>query len=370
MKKLLLVICLLFTGLSIAKTNDKILMLVSAHGGESQPALNYDLEELAQAYLVLTDNGLDVDIVSPEGGPVYVHNKKDDLPYMQTFKKSTLGLKKLNKTLAANAVNPWLYDALFIVGGDGAMFDLPIHTATQKLITHFAQNAHPVAAVCHGPAALVNVKGKDGKPFIAGKQVNSFTRAEDNAFSSDVMGQFPFVLQDKLEQVGATFVSNRPMLPYVAISENLITAQNPMSVPGAVDALLLKLGKTPKPRKLFKDEATMKLISMARNMGTSVIDVALAQSPEKYNLQYLALYGFYSYGLAETKAEKLKELTIKATIQNHFNHPHYMASLIKAYAEQKQMSNASKLLKQMENTYPEFEGLGELRSIILPNIHS
>ena len=349
---------------------NKVLMLVSAYGGESQPALNYDLEELAQVYLVLRDNGVAVDIISPKGGAVYVHNKKDELAYMQRFKQLTNGLHKLRNTKAASEINPNEYDALFIVGGDGAMFDLPVHAETQKLISHFAQNQQPVAAVCHGPAALVHIMNKDGKPFIAGKQINSFTRLEDQAFSSDVLGQFPFVLQDKLEEIGANFVSNRPMLPYVAVFENLITAQNPMSVADAAEALLLKLGKTPKPRELFKDEATMKLIARARSMGTSVINVALAQTPELYNLQYLALYGFYSYDLAESQADKLKELELKAAIQSHFSHPHYMASLIKAYVEQKQLKQAANLLTELQDKFPKFESLQELKLLISPKIHS
>lgn len=43
----------------------------------------------------------------------------------------------------------------------------------------FYQSGKIVSAVCHGPAALVGVKGADGKNIFAGKKATAFTRAEE-----------------------------------------------------------------------------------------------------------------------------------------------------------------------------------------------
>ena len=362
---LILLLSLLST-VSSASNAPRVALLISHHGGAEAPSLNYDLEELAQVYLVLADNGVALELVSPRGGSVFVASNKDKLDYIQRFKQQTPALQQLGNTYSAQQALNRDYDAIFIIGGDGAMFDLPNHEATQAFISRFAGAGWPIAAVCHGPAALVNVRDKNGEYLVSGKRVNGFTRLEDQAFSGELLSQFPFILQDKLEQRGAKFVSNAPMLPFVAVDGNLITAQNPMSVADAAESLLIKLGRKPSEREPFKEEATMKLISMARAMGPAVITRAVKISPNDYDMQYLALYGFYSYGLAQNEQEKVTELGIKAEINKHFSHPQYMASLIQAYVEQDQMQSAKTIYGQLKAQYPKFGSLASLSSLISP----
>ncbi|MEW6984331.1 type 1 glutamine amidotransferase domain-containing protein [Colwelliaceae bacterium 6471] len=338
---------------SFAET--RVALLISGYGSEGDTNISYDLEELAQTYLVLNDNGIELDIISPKGGAVHVHNKKDVLPYIQQFKQKTPALKQLMNTLSAKQAQNNEYDALMIIGGNGAMFDLPVHTETQTFIQQFVTQQAPIVAVCHGPAALINVKLENGDFFLKGKRVNSFTVKEEHAFKAELIDKYPFMLEPTLKERGAKFVSNLPMLPYLAEDGLLITAQNPMSVAKAADALLVKLGKTPKARTLFKDEATMQLISQARIEGAYLIDLALATSKDNYNLQYLALYGFYAYKLAETQAHKLIELRIMERIGEHFSHPNYSEALAKAYLEQGFDEKAKTEVKALKNNFPTFE---------------
>ena len=336
----------------------KVAMLISGYGTTENPHLSYDLEELAQAYLVLNDNGVDIDIISPKGGSVLVKNNKDDLDYIQTFKK--YALTKLKNTLSSEQAVNTDYDALFIVGGDGAMFDLPSHKQTQAWITRLVNNNKVIAAVCHGPAALVDIKLDNGEYFVSGKQVNGFTRIEDLAFKKENIALYPFVLQTKLEERNAHFVHNAPMLPFVAVDKHLITAQNPMSVAMAADALVLKLGLTPKTRKQFKDEATLNLVAKARTNGAYLIDIALATEPDKYNMNYLALYGFYAYGVADSEHEKRISLKLKEQIGKHFRHPKYMESLISAYLSQNLPEKAKAAFETLKLQFPKHEISNEL----------
>lgn len=340
--KFLLVLTLTITPF-IGHTQTKVAMLISGYGNQNEGKISYDLEELAQSYLVLTNNGVNVDIISPLGGVVPVHNKKDDLAYIQDFKSKAL--VKLQNTLSVTEAGQQDYQALMIIGGDGAMFDLPFDQNTQNFIRSFTEINQPIAAVCHGPAALVNIKKNNGDYYLAGKTINSFTDKEEHAFSSELLDKFPFMLQNTIEQRGAKFVSNSPMLPFVAQDGNLITAQNPMSVAKAAEALLLSLGITPTARPLFKDEATMLLVSQAKSSGAFLIDLALAQSPEMYDLNYLALYGFYAYKLADSPTEKFVELQIMEVVGQHFSHPKYSEALIRAFMEQG-LLNKAKLEKQ------------------------
>ena len=339
----------------------RILMLVSSHGSTDQPDLSYDLEELAQAYLVLHDNGVELDIASPRGGAVLVKTNKDDLEYIQRFK--SLALAKLQNTKQAASVQVADYDGVFIVGGGGAMMDLPFHAPTQALLGQFVAQEKIITAVCHGPAAIADIKRPDGTYFVADKTVNSFTNIEERAFSKESMASFSFLTQDRLTENGGRFVHNKPMLPFVAIDQNLITAQNPSSVARAAEASVLKLGLPIKPRDLFKDEATMELVSQARSSGSALIDIALAHDPEQYDLNYLALYGFYAYSLAADE-DKQVELDLMTTIGNHFQHAKYDAALIERMVEQGRMGQAEKKFTLFKQRYPEDEQLEALSRMV------
>lgn len=342
----------------------KVLMLISGYGNETRPELSYDLEELAQSYLVLHDNGVDLDIATPSGGAVLVKTNKDDLTYIQRFK--SIALHQLENTKAVTGINASDYNGVFIVGGAGAMFDLPSDNATQTLLTNFAAQQHVIAAVCHGPAAIADIKLPNGKFLIEGKKVNGFTNIEEHAFSGEHISMFPFLVQDKLIQNGGMFVSNDPMLPFVAVDKNLITAQNPSSVPNAAEAMLLKLGVTPKPRDPFADEATMELIAEAKNNGTVAIDLALLKNPQMYDLNYLALYGFYAYALAPDTRKNV-ELDLMETISQHFQHPAYEAALIKALVEQDRNLAANEALATFLTRYPSHEDASALTALVNPS---
>ena len=358
-----LLFILLFITPVWAYAQAKVAMLISGYGNQNEGKVSYDLEELAQSYLVLTKNGVEVDIISPAGGAVPVHNKKDDLAYIQEFKHKTPALKQLQQTLSTKQASQNTYDGLMIIGGDGAMFDLPFDLDTQNLITQFVHTNKTITAVCHGPAALINIKGVDGEYFLTGKTVNSFTEIEEHAFSSELIDQFPFMLQAKLEARGAKFVSNSPMLPFIAQDDKLITAQNPMSVAKAAEAMLLSLGITPKARAHFKDEATMELVSKAKNSGPFLIDLALAQSPEQYDINYLGLYGFYAYRLADTAEKKRQELQIMEVVGKHFSHPKYSEALIRAFVEQKQFHKAKQEKARFFKQFPNSKLAEEFQSI-------
>lgn len=361
MKRLICLLTLLFSVATAAQDDQKrIAMLISSYGNTAEPDLSYDLEELAQAYLVLRDNEVNIDLVSPKGGPVLVKTNKDNLNYIQRFK--SLALKNLQNTLSAAEVSSEDYDGIFIIGGGGAMMDLPKDPKTQALLTQFAHRDAIITAVCHGPAAIVDIKLPNGRYLVDGKKVNSFTNLEERAFSKENIDKFPFLVEDKLVERGGVFTSNAPMLPFIAVDNNLITAQNPGSVAKAAEAMLVKLGLTPKSRTPFIDEATMSLISQARTNGSFNIDVALARTTEQYDLNYLALYGFYAYQLADD-ASKQVELDIMKTIANHFQHPMYDSSLIQALVEQGFKADAEAKFVLFKQRYPNHETLAQLAAL-------
>jgi putative intracellular protease/amidase len=123
------------------------------------------------------------------------------------------------------------FDAIYFVGGHGPMLDLATNKDSQALIAEFYESGRIVSAVCHGPAALVNVKLSDGEWLIAGAEVTGFSNAEED--SIDYSKFMPFMLEDELNQKsGGHFVKAEQdwgEKVVVAKDGRLITGQNPFS---------------------------------------------------------------------------------------------------------------------------------------------
>ena len=132
MKTSISILLILFIPFS-AWSQTKVAILISGYGNQGDTQLSYDLEELAQSYTVLKENGIDVDIVSPQGGAVPVHDKKDHITYFKAFKSQASN--QLMNTISAQAALKNDYHGLMIIGGDGAVFDLPTHHGTKSHVS-------------------------------------------------------------------------------------------------------------------------------------------------------------------------------------------------------------------------------------------
>jgi putative intracellular protease/amidase len=123
------------------------------------------------------------------------------------------------------------FDAIFFVGGHGPMLDLVDDKDCQLLIAEFWNTGKIVSAVCHGPAALLNVKDSRGEYIIKDAQVTGFCNTEEDEIQYT---QFmPFSLEDELnKKSGGGFVKaekNWGEKTVVAKDGRLITGQNPYS---------------------------------------------------------------------------------------------------------------------------------------------
>ena len=111
------------------------------------------------------------------------------------------------------------------------MFDLASDSTSQKLINEFYESGKVVSAVCHGPAALVNVKLASGEHLLAGQNVTGFSNSEEDA--TGMTSLMPFKLEDSLNEAsGGKFVkAAEDWGANVATGRNgrLITGQNPAS---------------------------------------------------------------------------------------------------------------------------------------------
>ena len=231
-----------FAKQNVASNSDqqkRVLMVVSGYGeNQGQDKPGYEFDEFSKAYAVFKANNIAVDIASPKGGAVVADKYDPEKSYNVSVLADKAIMAKLDNTLKTSALKASDYDGVFVVGGKGAMFDLPKDTALQGLIADIYQQQGVVAAVCHGPAALIDVKLSDGSYLVADKAVNGFTNAEEKLFGKKWLNDYEFLLEDKLIERGAKFQSSNIMLPHLATDERLITGQNPTSTVDVAVALV------------------------------------------------------------------------------------------------------------------------------------
>ncbi|OBZ13186.1 MULTISPECIES: type 1 glutamine amidotransferase domain-containing protein [Bacillales] len=195
------------------------------------------LSEFAEAYMAFTEKGYEVAVASPLGGEGPVDPGSVDASTPQEI----LDAKKyLQNTIKLDGVTADDYDAIFLPGGHGTMYDLPGDANLQKLLRDFYEGNKIVAAVCHGPAGLVGATLSNGQPLVAGKKVNAFTDREEAQTTLDK--HLPFLLESKLRDLGAIFVAAPNWSTHYEVDGNLITGQNPQSTLAVTKAVIEKLG--------------------------------------------------------------------------------------------------------------------------------
>ena len=249
----------------------KILTVVtSTHKmGSSTKKTGYELTELARAYYVFQANGFEIDIASPLGGkPPVVIDDEDMGSYDFAFLNDTTAQYKTSHTIPLDSVVAENYEAVFFVGGKGAMFDFPENTAIQEIVRAYYQSNKVIGAVCHGPAALVNVTLDNGKSLLQDKTVSGFTNEEELLLIPEAASIFPFLLENKLVAQGARFNSGKMYLDQISHDDNLITGQNPWSVWSVAETVVQQLGYQPKYREITPEENAVSILITYHQLGS------------------------------------------------------------------------------------------------------
>lgn len=229
--KYIFVVVLALSGLAASATETamkKILFVVTSHSelGNTGKQTGFYFSEVSHPYYVLSRD-YEIDIVSPKGGAAPFEGlDNSDAISMNLYNNQTFR-NKIANTLTPAQVNPDDYCAIYYAGGHGVMWDFADNTALADICTKIYEKGGVVAAVCHGPAGLVNVTLSNGQKLIAGKHLVSFTnREEDINGTSSVV---PYMLENALLDAGCTFEQQKPWSDFTVEDQRLITGQNPMS---------------------------------------------------------------------------------------------------------------------------------------------
>ena len=207
-------------------------MVVTSHNAiDATHPTGLWFEEFAVPYKALQEHGFTITVASPLGGNAPIDPRSEDAAQNEASIRDVL--QHTHKLTEVNAAN---FDAIFIPGGHGTMFDLPEDTTLQALLKTFADTGKIIASVCHGPASLVGVRLADGTPLVAGKRLTAFTDDEERAAQLDT--RMPFLLESRLRELGGVFIEKPNWSDHVERDGNLITGQNPQSSASVAQALI------------------------------------------------------------------------------------------------------------------------------------
>jgi putative intracellular protease/amidase len=229
----------------------KVLMVITSHDqlGNTGRKTGFWLEELAAPYYVFKEAGADITLASPKGGRPPLDPKSNE-PEFRTdltrrFESDAAANALLDKTLRLDSVKQEDYDTVFYPGGHGPMWDLAEDKNSIRLIESFIAAGKSIAIVCHSTGALRHVKGPDGKLLVENKEVTGFTNGEEEAVGLTKV--VPFLVEDEMLKLGATFSKKRDWAVHVVTDGLLITGQNPSSSGPAARTLLAALQLKAKP---------------------------------------------------------------------------------------------------------------------------
>jgi putative intracellular protease/amidase len=224
----------------------KILMVLTSHDklGDTGKKTGFWVEEFAAPYYVLSDAGAEITLASPKGGqpPIDPSSTTEDAQTEATrrFDTDEELKKKLSKTKKLEEVDASDYDGVFYPGGHGPLWDLANDLKSISLIEEFNDKMKPMAFVCHAPGVLANVEDHK-KPLVRGKDVTGFANSEEDAVG--LTNVVPFLVEDKMNQLGANYSKGDDWSSYVLVDGKLITGQNPASSEKAARELLRLLQK-------------------------------------------------------------------------------------------------------------------------------
>ncbi|ORY42270.1 DJ-1/PfpI family protein [Rhizoclosmatium globosum] len=209
-----------------------ILFVLTNHAdlGTTGKKTGYWVSEVAHPYNHLK-NHFNITFASPKGGvapvdPGSVQAHADDAEVI-AFLADPVAKDMIANTKVLSTLKPADYDCILYPGGHGPMYDLYSDATSVEFCRQMYEDKKIVAALCHGPAGIAQVKLSDGSYMVKGKNVTGFANTEEDAVQ---LSQFmPFLLEDVLKANGGIYSKTADWGSHVVVDGKLVTGQNPGS---------------------------------------------------------------------------------------------------------------------------------------------
>jgi putative intracellular protease/amidase len=202
----------------------RILIVVTNHQNIGTNKTGLWLEEYAVPFNEFRQSGYDITVKSIQGGKIPLDPNSLEGVDQEEYKEALSILEDTTKLSSEDAVS---YDAIFLPGGHGTVFDFPKSEELKAVVSQMAQTNKVIGSVCHGPAGLTTATLKDGTPIVKGKTVTAFTDEEEEEMQ--LTKEVPFLLETRLRELGAEFQRAGKWEDFAVTDGNLVTGQNPQS---------------------------------------------------------------------------------------------------------------------------------------------
>ncbi|CAM1346129.1 type 1 glutamine amidotransferase domain-containing protein [Tenacibaculum crassostreae] len=225
----------------------RVLLIMSSYDdmGISGKQTGTWFQELAAPYYILTKAGYEVVFASPDGGEAPIDLLSMKVPfttdYTGNFLNDPVAMYAVKRTRKLRDIDYNTFDAIFVPGGYGLIWDLASDQYMIKLVRDFYESGRPVAMVCHAQAILRDVKLTNGKYLVEGVNLTGFKDSEDAEIELDK--HLLFSLEQELKRRGAKYHSVENWKPNVIVDGPLMTGQSPASAVPLAEALRDKLKK-------------------------------------------------------------------------------------------------------------------------------
>jgi putative intracellular protease/amidase len=226
----------------------RVLLVVTGHGklGSLDRPTGWYLPEVAHPYHEFKKAGYEIVFASPLGGktpmdPSSYNEESDEIS--KEFIKSD-AFKQLETTKPVTECKAADYDLIFLAGGHGTVFDFPDDKNLATLIAKIYDKGGYVAAVCHGPIGLINVKLGNGEYLLKDKAVTGFSNEEEDAAGLTTVVPS---LEDAMKARGGKYVPASPMFtPQIRADNRLFTGANPASASALAEEIVRTIASASK----------------------------------------------------------------------------------------------------------------------------
>jgi len=210
--------------------------------------------EVTHPFWVFGEAGYDVEIRSPQGGPLVADAFSDpeDASGYSAHDLLSLGFKKspahaglLEKTASIAGVEPDAYDAIFVTGGQSPMVTFRGDTRLAGLVAAFFEAGKVTALVCHGTCLLLEAKLSNGDLLVKGRTWTGFANSEER-YADEFVGKRiqPFWIEDEARAIeGTNFVVGPTFRDFAVRDGLLVTGQQQFSGAAAARLVIEALGR-------------------------------------------------------------------------------------------------------------------------------
>jgi len=219
----------------------RALIVTTSHGVLNAPgetagkATGIALAELTHPYYSYLDAGMQIDVASIKGGQIPVDpsglGRVMISPEDKRYLNDPTLLAKVENSLLIDDVDFTQYDAIFLVGGWGAAYDLGYSEVLANKLgdAYYGAKEPLMGSVCHGALGFIDVKDLNGNKLIASRPMTGVTDKQVKELGIELTPLHP---ETELRKAGAVFESQTAFrdvfATHVAIDaeQRFITGQN------------------------------------------------------------------------------------------------------------------------------------------------